>query len=61
MIISIDTRGTIDLPSSVRNEPGLKSGDYLDLSVAEGVALVLRPAAIYPSIWLSEAGLAKLE
>jgi len=61
MIINIDKRGSIDLPSSVRNELGLKSGDYLRLSVAEGGALVLRPVAIYPSIWLSEAGLAKLE
>ncbi|MGA2936114.1 MAG: AbrB/MazE/SpoVT family DNA-binding domain-containing protein [Syntrophobacteraceae bacterium] len=61
MIITIDKRGSINLPSSIRNELGLKSGDYLDLSVAEGGALVLRPVAIYPSIWLSEAGLAKLK
>jgi AbrB family looped-hinge helix DNA binding protein len=60
MIISIDKRGSINLPSSIRNELGLKSGDYLDLCVAEGGALVLRPVAIYPSIWLSEAGLANI-
>ncbi len=61
MIISIDKRGSINLASSIRSEIGLKSGDYLDLCVSEGGALVLRPVAIYPSICLSEAGLAKLK
>jgi AbrB family looped-hinge helix DNA binding protein len=61
MIIAIDKRGSINLPAALRKELGLKSGDHLDLSVAEGGTLVLQPVTIYPTVKLSNEGLAKLE
>jgi len=61
MIIAIDKRGSINLPASLRKELGLKSGDHLDLSLAEGGIIVLQPVAIYPTVQLSEKGLTKLE
>ena len=60
MIIAIDKRGSVNLPSSLRKELGLKSGDHLDLSLAEGGIIVLQPVAIYPTVQLSEKGLTKL-
>jgi len=60
MIIAIDKRGSINLPASLRRELGLKSGDHLDLSLEEGGIIVLQPVDIYPTIRLSEGGLAKL-
>jgi AbrB family looped-hinge helix DNA binding protein len=61
MIIAIDKRGSINLPSSIRKELGLKSGDHLDLSILEGGSLLLQPVIIYPRIRLSEEGLALLK
>jgi AbrB family looped-hinge helix DNA binding protein len=61
MIIAIDKRGSINLPAILRKELGLKIGDHLDLSVAEGGTIVLQPVAIYPTVQLSEKGLAKLK
>lgn len=60
MIIAIDKRGSVNLPASLRKELGLKSGDHLDLSLAEGGIIVLQPVAIYPTVQLSEGGLTKL-
>ncbi len=60
MLISIDKRGSINLPIAVRKELGLKSGTYLDLDVVEGGAILLRPVAIYPGITLNDVGAAKL-
>ncbi|MGC8491434.1 MAG: AbrB/MazE/SpoVT family DNA-binding domain-containing protein [Syntrophobacteraceae bacterium] len=60
MIIAIDKRGSINLPAALRRELGLKNGDHLDLSVEEGGVIILRPVAIYPTVRLSEQGLAKL-
>jgi len=61
MIIAIDKRGSINLPASLRKELGLKNGDHLDLSVEEGGVIILQPVAIYPTVRLSEQGLAKLK
>jgi len=61
MIITIDKRGSINLPASLRKELGLKNGDHLDLSVEEGGVIILQPVAVYPTVRLSEQGLVKLK
>jgi AbrB family looped-hinge helix DNA binding protein len=61
MIIAIDKRGSINLPSSLRKELGLKIGDHLNISVEEGGVIILQPVVIYPTLQLSEQGLAKLK
>lgn len=61
MIIAIDKRGSVNLPVSLRKELGLKSGDRLDLSLAEGGIIVLQPVAIYPTAKVSEKGLNRLK
>ena len=61
MIIAIDKRGSINLPAILRKELGLKSGDQLDLSVAEGGIIVLQPVVVYPLVKLSDIGLTKLK
>lgn len=61
MLITVDKRGSINLPKTLRKELGLESGSYLNLKVKEGGAIVLHPVSVYPSIRLSTKGLAKLE
>jgi AbrB family looped-hinge helix DNA binding protein len=61
MLITIDKRGSINLPKTLRKELGIESGSYLDLKVDEGGAIVLHPVSVYPSIRLSTKGLTKLE
>jgi len=60
MLITLDKRGSINLPSSLRKQLGLEAGSYLDLSVVDGGAIILNPVSIYPSIRLNEQGLEKL-
>lgn len=60
MLIAIDKRGSINLPTSIRKELGLENGSYLDLRVAEGGVVVLQPVEIFRSVRLAERGLAKL-
>ena len=60
MIITIDKRGSINLPASIRKELGLRNGDHLNIFVEEGGVIVLQPVVIYPTVQLSEQGLAKL-
>ena len=61
MLISIDKRGSINLPASLRRQLGLVAGSCLDLSVADGGAFILQPVAVYPTVHLNEQGLAKLQ
>ena len=60
MLVSIDKRGSISLPSAVRKDLGLKPGTLLDLTILEGGNLSLSPVAVYPTVRLSDKGLAKL-
>ena len=60
MLISIDKRGSVNLPSALRKEMGLNTGTHLNLEVLEGGAIVLTPVAIYPTVKLNEKGLNKL-
>jgi AbrB family looped-hinge helix DNA binding protein len=60
MLIALDKRGSINLPSAIRKELGLESGVYLDLQVMDGGAILLQPIAVYKSIRLGKQGLQKL-
>jgi AbrB family looped-hinge helix DNA binding protein len=61
MLVSIDKRGSISLPSAVRKDLGLKPGTFLDLTVLEGGNLSLIPVAVYHTVRLSDKGLTKLD
>ncbi len=60
MLVSIDKRGSINLPAAIRKDLNLHPGSFLDLSILNGGALSLSPVAVYPTVRLSESGLAKL-
>ncbi len=61
MLVAIDKRGSVNLPSTIRKEMGLDTGTHLNLEVLEGGAIVLTPVAIYPTVNLNEKGLKKLD
>ena len=60
MLVTIDKRGSINLPSTIRKETGLDIGTHLDIEVLVGGSIVLTPVAIYPTVKLNEKGLKKL-
>lgn len=61
MLITVDKRGSINLPKTLRKEFGIESGTCLNLEIEEGGAIVLHPVTVYPAIRLSKPGLDKLE
>jgi len=61
LLVSIDKRGSISLPAAVRKDLGLVPGTYLDLTILDGGKLALSPVTVYPTVRLSEKGLAKLD
>jgi AbrB family looped-hinge helix DNA binding protein len=61
MLITVDKRGSVNLPASLRRQLGLVAGACLDLSVTDGGGFVLQPVAVYPAVHLNERGLAKLK
>ena len=60
MLVSIDKRGSISLPAAVRKDLNLYPGTFLDLTILDGGNLSLSPVAVYPTVRLSDSGLAKL-
>lgn len=60
MLVAIDKRGSVSLPSAFRKEFGLSPGTYLDMTVQSGGTIVLSPVAVYPTVRLAPEGLAKL-
>ena len=60
MLVSVDKRGSIGLPAAVRKSLNLQAGSLLELSILEGGNLALSPVVVYPTVRLSENGLAKL-
>jgi len=60
MLITIDKRGSVNLPAVLRKELGLSAGSYLDLTVEEGGVIILHPVSIFPSLRLNDQGLEKL-
>ena len=61
MLITIDKRGSINLPAELRKKMHLEAGTSLDLTVFEGSAIVLSPVVVYPTVQLNEKGLKKLK
>lgn len=61
MLITVDKRGSINLPKTLRKELGIESGSCLNLEIEEGGAIMLHPVTFYPAIRLSKQGLDKLE
>ena len=61
MLITIDKRGSINLPLAVRKELGLGQGSYLELSVDTGGKITLHPVEIYRTVRLGDQGIAKLK
>ncbi len=61
MLVTIDKRGSINLPALIRKEIGIKPGSHLELSVEAGGAITLYPVAIYRTIKLNDSGLLKLK
>ena len=60
MLVAVDKRGSVNLPSKIRREMGLAAGTHLNLELLEGGAIVLSPVAIFPAIRLNERGLERL-
>jgi len=61
MLVSIDKRGSISLPAAVRKDLNLNPGTFLELTILDGGNLALSPVTVYPTVRLSEQGLAKLK
>ena len=47
MLVTIDKRGSISLPASIRKDFGIKPGTHLELSVEAGGAICLYPVEFY--------------
>ena len=60
MLVTIDKRGSINLPAAVRKSLNLQPGSCLDLTILDGGSLALSPVVVYPTVRLSDGGLAKL-
>ncbi len=61
MLITIDKRGSISLPASIRKNLGLCPGTHLELAVEPGGTITLSPVEIYRKVKLNKSGLLKLE
>ena len=60
MIVTIDKRGSINLPASIRKELGVQPGHHLELQIEAGGAITLFPVEFYRTVKLNDTGLAKL-
>ncbi|MFO7726923.1 MAG: AbrB/MazE/SpoVT family DNA-binding domain-containing protein [Desulfonatronovibrio sp.] len=61
MLVTIDKRGSISLPASLRKDMGIGPGSHLELAIEPGGAITLYPVEIYRTIKLSDEGLSKLQ
>jgi AbrB family looped-hinge helix DNA binding protein len=61
MLVTIDKRGSISLPVSIRKNLGIKPGSHLELSVEDGGAIYLYPVEFFRTIKLNDSGLLKLK
>jgi AbrB family looped-hinge helix DNA binding protein len=60
MLITIDKRGSINIPLAVRKELGLEQGTNLELTVDDGGRITLHPVVIYRTVRLNKQGQNKL-
>lgn len=61
MLVTIDKRGSISLPASLRKDLGFCPGTHFELSVEPGGGITLFPVEIYRSIKLSDSGISKIK
>jgi AbrB family looped-hinge helix DNA binding protein len=61
MLVTIDKRGSISLPASVRKDLGFRPGTHFELTVEPGGAITLFPVEIYRSIKLNDSGISKIQ
>ena len=61
MLVTIDKRGSVNLPASIRKDLGITPGTHLELSLEAGGAIKLYPVEIYRTIRLNDSGLLKLK
>jgi len=61
MFVTIDKRGSINLPASLRRDLGISPGSHLELSVEPGGAIHLYPVEFFRKIMLNDSGLKKLK
>jgi len=61
MIVTMDKRGSINLPASIRKALEIKQGSHFELSMEPGGALSLHPVEFYRTIKLNASGLDKLK
>ncbi|MEI6386577.1 MAG: AbrB/MazE/SpoVT family DNA-binding domain-containing protein [Spirochaetota bacterium] len=60
MLVTIDKRGSVGIPQSVRKALELEAGSTLNLEVEAGGTIILSPTVVYGTVRLSETGLGKL-
>lgn len=58
MVVSINSRGTLTLPSDVRKKLNIKGGDHFQIDIKSG-QIIITPVLIVPKTQLSSEGLIK--
>lgn len=61
MLVTVDKRGSINLPASLRKDLGIEPGSHLEVSVEEGGAIYLYPIEFFRKIRLNPSGMEKLK
>ena len=60
MLVQIDQRGSLNLPTKIRKSLGLEKGSSLELEVEDGGVITLHPVEIHRTVRLSSQGLEKI-
>jgi len=60
MLVQIDQRGSLNLPTKIRKSLGLEKGSSLELEIEEGGSITLHPVEIHRTVRLSNQGLEKI-
>lgn len=61
MLVTIDKRGSLNIPTAIRKQLGIKTGSHFELTIEPGGTICLHPVVIYRTIRLNEKGLSKLQ
>ena len=60
MLVQIDQRGSLNLPTKIRKSLGLEKGSSLELVIEDGGVITLHPVEIHRTVRLSNQGLEKI-
>ena len=55
MVVSVNSRGTLTLPSDIRKKLNIKEGDHFQIDIKAG-KIIITPVVIVPKAQLSEKG-----